>query len=432
MNKKVLVFGGAGFLGTHIVMKLLEEGHDVFIYDLYEPKNFIGNEKVKIILGDILDKEKVNRAVTEVNIVYNLAAMADIEECIEKPIHAISYNILGNAIILEACKKNNIERFVYASSVYSQGNSGGIYCSTKKASESIIKDYQKHHNLNYTIVQYGTLYGIGAGEKNSMHRYLKQAITKKEIEYVGDGNETREYIHVMDAAKLSVEILDKKYENKTIIITGHHPTKVSDLFNMVSEILGGVNIKYKSPATFGKKESHYKISPYSYYEDTPYKLTSNLYMDLGKGVIQILKTLDEKVVPFKEARQEIRKHCFSDEEKNIGIDFDGVIHKNSKGFYDGTIYDEPIEGAKEALETLSKDYDLIIYTAKAKPDRPLINGKTGTELIWDWLKKNDLAKYVKEVTSEKPRAICYIDDKTIEFKKWDYVLKRIEELKKTK
>ena len=106
----------------------------------------------------------------------------------------------------------------------------------------------------------------------------------------------------------------------------------------------------------------------------------------------------------------------------IAIDFDGVIHKNSKGFYDGTVYDEPIEGAIEAIKELSQKYEIVIFTAKAKPDRPLVNGKTGSELIWDWLKKHNIQQYIKKVTSEKPRAVFYIDDKGIKFESWDKTL----------
>ena len=115
----------------------------------------------------------------------------------------------------------------------------------------------------------------------------------------------------------------------------------------------------------------------------------------------------------------IRKHSFPDETYQIGIDFDGVIHKNSKGFFDGTVYDDPIEGVSRALEMISKKYTIIVYSAKARKDRMLINEKTGVELIWDWLDRHHLSKYVKEVTSEKPRAVCYIDDKAFRFTDWN-------------
>ena len=93
--------------------------------------------------------------------------------------------------------------------------------------------------------------------------------------------------------------------------------------------------------------------------------------------------------------------------KQIAIDFDGVIHKNSLGFYDGTIYDTPIEGSLQAIKQLSNNgYEVIIFTCKAKKDRPLINGKTGAELVWDWLAKFGFQEYIKSVTSEKPRAVA--------------------------
>ena len=113
--------------------------------------------------------------------------------------------------------------------------------------------------------------------------------------------------------------------------------------------------------------------------------------------------------------------------QQIAIDFDGVIHKNSKGFYDGTVYDEPIKGALEAIKELSQKYEIVIFTAKAKLDRPLVNGKTGAELVWDWLEKYNIQQYIKKVTSEKPRAIAYIDDKGIQFKSWGDTLKQINE-----
>ena len=110
----------------------------------------------------------------------------------------------------------------------------------------------------------------------------------------------------------------------------------------------------------------------------------------------------------------------------IAVDFDGVVHKNSKGFFDGTVYDEPIEGALEAIKKLSEKYEIIIFTAKAKPDRPLVNGKTGSELVWDWLNKYNIQQYIKQVTSEKPRSFLYIDDKGYRFENWKDTLNLLD------
>ena len=124
----------------------------------------------------------------------------------------------------------------------------------------------------------------------------------------------------------------------------------------------------------------------------------------------------------------IREHSYPDEQINVGIDFDRVIHKCSKGYFDGTIYDDPIEGSYEALERLSRDYTIIINTCKAKPDRGLVNGKSGTALVWEWLERHDMSKFVSKVTSEKPRARFYIDDKGVRFTDWKDTLGSIEAL----
>ena len=109
---------------------------------------------------------------------------------------------------------------------------------------------------------------------------------------------------------------------------------------------------------------------------------------------------------------------FESEKNNIAIDFDGVIHNFDKGYHDGTCYGDPIEGSLDALKKLSKTYNIIIFTAKAKPNRPLVNGKTGTELVSEWLEKHGVLDCVNEITSEKPRAILYIDDNAYRFENW--------------
>ena len=119
---------------------------------------------------------------------------------------------------------------------------------------------------------------------------------------------------------------------------------------------------------------------------------------------------------------------FEKELNNVSIDFDGVIHNFDKGWNDGTCYGEPIEGSIEAIRELSKKFRIIIFTAKAKSSRPLVNGKTGTELVQEWLEKYNIMQYVKEITAEKPRSQIYIDDKGYHFQDWsstlDYLRKK--------
>ena len=112
----------------------------------------------------------------------------------------------------------------------------------------------------------------------------------------------------------------------------------------------------------------------------------------------------------------------NDQSSNIAIDFDGVIHNDNLGYHDGTIYGEIIDGAKDAIIDISKNYKIIIFTAKAKSDRPIVNDKSGKQLVEEWLQKHDLLKYITEVTAEKPRALLYIDDKGYRFQNWKNTL----------
>lgn len=119
---------------------------------------------------------------------------------------------------------------------------------------------------------------------------------------------------------------------------------------------------------------------------------------------------------------------FENELNNVAIDFDGVIHNFDKGWHDGTCYGEPLPGSINAIKSLSKKYNIIIFTAKAKKNRPLVNGKTGVELVKEWLEKYGLTDFVSEITSEKPRAKIYIDDNGYRFENWEKTLNDIEEI----
>lgn len=116
-----------------------------------------------------------------------------------------------------------------------------------------------------------------------------------------------------------------------------------------------------------------------------------------------------------------------EQKENVCVDFDGVIHNDHLGFYDGTIYGDIIQGSKKALQQLSEKYNVILFTAKAKSDRPIIKGKTGIQLIWQWLEKYNIKQYVSQITAQKPRALCYIDDKAIRYQNnnWNSILNQL-------
>lgn len=291
---KITVLGGAGFLGSHVCDKLSDNGDEVTIFDICESPYKRDNQK--IIVGDILNSSLVNKAIKGAEAVFNFAGISDINRASDKAIETVKNNILGNVIILDACVKQKVKRYVFASSVYVYSNSGGFYRCSKQACELYIENYNEVFSLEYTILRYGSLYGPRADERNAIYRFVKEALEKQKISYVGSPNALREYIHVEDAARSSVDILNPKFANEHIILTGHQPMRVGDLLSMISEILQKpLDLNYQQ----NPNKDHYEITPYSFNPKIGKKLVSSVHIDLGQGILKVIEDLHQDLHHLK-------------------------------------------------------------------------------------------------------------------------------------
>lgn len=299
MNNKVIVFGGSGFLGSHVADYLSDEGYRVVIFD--KKKSEYLRDDQEMVIGDILNREQIRKVVKGVKYVYHFAAIADIKEAQEKPVEAVEVNILSTTYILDACREFGIERFIYGSTIYVYSEHGSFYRSTKQASELLIENYQKIYNLNYTILRYGSLYGPRANHFNFINNIIRQAIKEKKIVREGNGQELREYIHIKDAARASVEILSDDYINANIMITGTKSMRIHDLLDMIKEMFKNkIEIEY-TKETF---EEHYNITPYTFKPRVAKKFQLNYYHDLGQGVLEQIYYNYEKLLSDGEIEED--------------------------------------------------------------------------------------------------------------------------------
>lgn len=288
MPKKVIVLGGCGFIGSYVVEELLNRGYDVVAADLNSSKYI--NEK-NFIKCDILDIKSVNEVIKGASIVYNFAGFANLDDAIANPTKALELNVMGNLNILEACKNHHVKRFVYASSAYAMSDKGSFYGISKLTSEKLTEEYYKKFGLEFTIVRYGSVYGERDYHNNYIYNLLKKSLKTGEINHSGDGEEIREYIHVVDVAKLAVDIIESdEFINEHIILTGIERIKRKELFDMINEILGG---KLKINLCNDGYHNHYKITPYSFLPTRSKKLTANPYIDMGQGLLDCLKDIEE-------------------------------------------------------------------------------------------------------------------------------------------
>ena len=248
MSKNILVTGGSGFIGSHIVDSLIKRKYKVTILDLYPPK--INN--VRFVKGSILNKNAVKLALKNNNTVFHLAAVSDINKVKGIPVKTIETNILGTAYLLEAARKAKIDRFIFAGSVYSYAKAGNIYTSSKTASESIIKNYHLLYGQKFTILRFATAYGPRNREVDAISIFVKKALKNSDLIIHGNGKQKRNFIYVEDLAAGAMLALSKKTKNKIITLASKENITIVNLAKTIIKIT-----KSNSKIIYNKKKQRF-------------------------------------------------------------------------------------------------------------------------------------------------------------------------------
>ena len=280
---KILIFGGNGFLGLQLAKKLSEIDHKVTIFD----KNLksIKSRKIKFINGDILNKKRVDKAVAGQDIVFNFAAVSDIEESIKNPLDSAKINIIGNINVALACVKKKVKKLIFASTIYVHSSQGGFYKVSKKSSEMFLEEFFKRYKLKYTILRFGTIYGKTSSEKNGLKKIIFSAFKYKKLEYSGTKKAQRRYLHVNDAVDACIKIINKKYDKENILITGKKIIKVKKILDIVSNKL---NLKKKYFFKNIRGSGHYDTDPYTYKIPKEKKFFFKSQIDIEDGISELI------------------------------------------------------------------------------------------------------------------------------------------------
>jgi UDP-glucose 4-epimerase len=286
MNK-VVVIGGSGFLGSHTADVLTERGYRVVIYDQKKSRWIRDNQE--FVAGDVLDSEELNDVVRGAKFLYHFAGTADIGEAKKNPFETININVMGATSIAQAAVENKVERFVYASTMYVYSPYGSFYRASKQAAETIIEAYSEQFGMEYTFLRYGSLYGPRSQQWNGLRKYVEQVVREGKLVYPGSGNERREYIHVSDAARLSVDILDQQHKNQAITVTGHQILNSNELIDMIFEISGlPQKVEFSGANTINE---HYEMTPYRFTPKKAKKLIPEEFIDIGQGILELVEEI---------------------------------------------------------------------------------------------------------------------------------------------
>tara|TARA_B100001250_G_scaffold411294_1_gene439624 strand:+ start:768 stop:1634 length:867 start_codon:yes stop_codon:yes gene_type:complete len=244
MSKNILVTGGSGFIGSHVVDALLKRKYKVTIFDLETPKR----KDVKFIKGSLLNKDLVKFALKKINSVFHLAAVSDINKVKSIPVKTVETNILGTTIILEASRNLNVDRFIFAGSVYSYSSAGNLYTTSKTASELIIKNYQLLFGRKFTILRYATAFGPRNRNVDAISIFVKKALKNQDLVIHGNGQQKRNYVYVEDLAEGSMIALKEKTKNKIITLASNQNVSIFNLAKIIIKLT-----KSKSRIIFDKK-----------------------------------------------------------------------------------------------------------------------------------------------------------------------------------
>jgi len=250
---KILITGGSGFIGSHIVDVLIEKNHEVVIYDLEEPRF---NRQCKNIAANVNDFEKLIEAARGFDFIFHLAAEANVNRFFDNPLIS-NFNTSSSTLsVLECARVNKIKRVLLASTEWIYGSIPGddesniteetpyaqkpdhLYTSSKIASELFCKNYKTLYDVNYTIMRYGIPFGERARAETVTPIFINKILNNEEITIHGDGSQTRQFIYVRDLAEGNAACLNEKANNEIFNINGREPISVIEIVRTLEDILG--------------------------------------------------------------------------------------------------------------------------------------------------------------------------------------------------
>lgn len=260
------VIGGSGFIGSHVVDKLIDAGHEVTVFDIMKPHR----SDVRHIYIDITDLSKTCVALAGAyDAVYMLAAVADVNDVYKNPVEAGEINIMAVVNVLEAARRSGIGRVILASTVWVYEMAEGervdentplllsktkhVYTASKVAAELYCHAYQKLYGQNFTILRYGIPYGPRARGGAVIAVFVRRALNGEPLIIFGDGSQYRQFIYVEDLAEGNVAALKHVPINQTYNLEGPRPVTIREIAETVKKLIGNVAIEYEEarPGDYG-------------------------------------------------------------------------------------------------------------------------------------------------------------------------------------
>ncbi|HZQ57803.1 MAG TPA: NAD-dependent epimerase/dehydratase family protein [Acidimicrobiales bacterium] len=239
---KVAVTGGSGFIGSHVVDRLLDAGHHVTVLDTRPPHR----RDAAYRDTDVLDLAGLVRATAGCDAVFHLAAVSNVNDALADPVGTFELNVTGTGRVCEAARRNRVGRVVLASTVWvyasapgdgpltedtplSPAGTGHVYTASKVAAELVVTSFGELYGVPYTILRYGIPFGPRMREELVIPRFVTSARNGTRITIQGDGLQYRNYIYVEDLADAHVLALGDAAADEIFNLEGPAPVSIRDV-----------------------------------------------------------------------------------------------------------------------------------------------------------------------------------------------------------
>ncbi|MEM4644300.1 MAG: NAD-dependent epimerase/dehydratase family protein [Candidatus Methanomethylicaceae archaeon] len=277
---KVLITGGAGFIGHNVAIRLKNLGYRVIAFDSLKRSTILAKDRlmengIALLKGDIMVAKDLDVALKSVDVVVHAAAYISVEESIRRPVIYFRNNVAGTASLAEACLRNGVNELIYLSSAAVYGDPKSLpigeehptspispYGLSKLMGEEVLKFYAKN-GLKYTILRIFNAYGVGQSPSYAgvITRFIESALKGRSLVIYGDGQQTRDFVHVQDVAEAIRLSIESSTKNETFNIGSGKPTKIYELAKTVIDLLNrDISIRHAMPRAGDIRQSYADIS----------------------------------------------------------------------------------------------------------------------------------------------------------------------------